>query len=763
LLLLLAVLLLLGLQPAALSAAGDGAAPPPVVDFGRIDAAQGWALTPCALVWSADAGATWRTLHPPGIDLAAPLAVDFADARRGLLVQMAAVPAGAVTVARTQDGGLTWETHTAPALARNDPAAHVASLHLQMLDAEQGWLLLRRVSSSNFSRGAIFLTRDGGLTWQRRTTPAGEPAVFRNAAQGWMIGADGVTLWATADGARSWQPVALPATQAPLRRVGLPLFAPEGGRALLPVIVAAPSGQERHWYASSDRGASWQPWAAPRSPGDAPAWLRLPAGDVTNAVFATATDGWALGSGRRLLRTHDGGQQWQTVALPACAPVAASVGATIPAPAPALDLVSVGEGAAFDICELPSPGELAAWRAASPYRIVNLYIGGSMRACANRSLHRELLAGLSEAGWRFIPTWVGPQAPCSDYRIKFDAGVTTAFAQGRQEAAQALATAQTLGLTTAEHPGTVIYYDLEAFDDSDATCVAAAQAFVRGWSTELRARGSLAGLYAAACWPGIGLYAQEAPPDAVWMAHWVRPGYDPAVTVWDVPCVANSLWVNQQRIRQYTGGHDETWGEVTLNIDANVANGPVADLTRSQPFTTTVVVEEPVLTPADDGDLCSTAWYRYTNPRGYPAFLTLNRRLGDPPPPIINQATWAPALPLAGVYRVEVYLSEHEAAPWVCPAALLEMDSGEARYSVEHATGTAVQVIDQMAARGGWVDLGVYSFPAATGARLTLSDATGEAQFTVTLSASAARFTLVPAAEAPPQLWLPLIARPPSP
>ena len=53
--------------------------------------------------------------------------------------------------------------------------------------------------------------------------------------------------------------------------------------------------------------------------------------------------------------------------------------------------------------------------------------------------------------------------------------------------------------------------------------------------------------------------------------------------------------MNQQRIRQYAGGHDETWGEVTLNIDANVAHGPVADLTRGQPFTTTVVVEEPVL------------------------------------------------------------------------------------------------------------------------------------------------------------------------
>lgn len=389
---------------------------------------------------------------------------------------------------------------------------------------------------------------------------------------------------------------------------------------------------------------------------------------------------------------------------------------------------------------------------------MNLYIGGTMRACPNRALNCELLDGLAAAGWRFIPTWVGPQAPCTDYRVKFSADVNAARAAGQTEAAQALAVAEALGLAAAER-GSVIYYDLEAFDASDAGCTAAAQAFVQGWSAAVRAGGSLAGLYTSACWPNLGLYAALEPPDAVWMAHWVRPAYDPAVTVWDVPCVANSLWVNQQRIRQYTGGHDETWGSVTLNIDANVADGPVADLTRGWPFTTTVVVEEPELTPADDGNLCRTAWYRYANPRGYPAFLTLNRRLGEPPPPIVNQAAWAPVLPVAGAYRVEVYLPEHEAVQWTCPDAVLELDSGEARYTVEHAAGTAVQVVNQMAARGGWVDLGVYSFAAETGARLTLSDATGEAQFTVTLSASAARFTLVPAADAPPQLWLPLIAR----
>lgn len=42
--------------------------------------------------------------------------------------------------------------------------------------------------------------------------------------------------------------------------------------------------------------------------------------------------------------------------------------------------------------------------------------------------------------------------------------------------------------------------------------------------------------------------------------------------------LSNSLWNNHQRIRQYTGGHNETWGGLTLNIDSDVSEGVVASL-----------------------------------------------------------------------------------------------------------------------------------------------------------------------------------------
>jgi hypothetical protein len=40
--------------------------------------------------------------------------------------------------------------------------------------------------------------------------------------------------------------------------------------------------------------------------------------------------------------------------------------------------------------------------------------------------------------------------------------------------------------------------------------------------------------------------------------------------------VPNTVWANHQRIRQYEGSHNETWGNLTLDIDSNVLDGVVA-------------------------------------------------------------------------------------------------------------------------------------------------------------------------------------------
>jgi hypothetical protein len=82
-----------------------------------------------------------------------------------------------------------------------------------------------------------------------------------------------------------------------------------------------------------------------------------------------------------------------------------------------LTMTYTGHG--FDAC----PGEplgagflsaMQVWSTNSPYRVWNLYMGGtSVASCG--TLTADILRQLTQQGWLFIPTWVGLQAPCHNY------------------------------------------------------------------------------------------------------------------------------------------------------------------------------------------------------------------------------------------------------------------------------------------------------------------------------------------------------------
>ncbi len=255
----------------------------------------------------------------------------------------------------------------------------------------------------------------------------------------------------------------------------------------------------------------------------------------------------------------------------------------------AIMIASVGMGAAsaenflgqgFDKCEIPTLSQMQNWITNSPYRAVNLYIGGSVRSCTNSALTASYVSQLSQQGWKFIPTWVGPQSAgwsgSSGSRISNDPA--TAYNEGINEANAAINVAINLGLALADGSGTIIYYDIENYDTTNTVYRNAAKSFISGWTAQLHARGSKAGVYGSSCGSGINDFASISNvPDAIWPANWFTPyQYRSDATVWDVACLSNGIWGNHQRIRQYAGGHSETWGGVTLNIDSNVIDGIVA-------------------------------------------------------------------------------------------------------------------------------------------------------------------------------------------
>ncbi len=233
----------------------------------------------------------------------------------------------------------------------------------------------------------------------------------------------------------------------------------------------------------------------------------------------------------------------------------------------------------LDKCSLPTISQMQTWWYDSPYWTINIYIGGISLACKDPKLGADWLAAVASQGWTFTLTWVGPQAPCTNFTHKMSANASTAKAQGRAEADAAAAMALDLGFSGDE----IIYYDLEGYSGSATTsCKAAVASFIQGWVERLHELGFKAGAYGGACSSFVAEWAMNpSPPDVVWMAHWYKSAYTPYAHVWNTPCIGNDIWPNHQRLKQYAGDHVETWGGVSFTIDTNVLDGEVTTFTTT--------------------------------------------------------------------------------------------------------------------------------------------------------------------------------------
>jgi hypothetical protein len=234
---------------------------------------------------------------------------------------------------------------------------------------------------------------------------------------------------------------------------------------------------------------------------------------------------------------------------------------------------AVFTGLGFDACTAPSSRSMAAWRS-SPYRSVGVYIGGVNRACSQPNLTASWVASQTEAGWYLIPTYVGLQAPTSACSSCAMLSASQATAQGTAEAVDAVEDAAAIGMG----PGSPIYNDMEAYTQT-SSATAATLAYLEAWTQKLHALGYISGVYSSSS-SGIEDLADQVGtgydlPDAIWVANW--NGLQNTVD----PVVPASAWAQHQRIHQYRGGHDETYGGVTINIDNNYVDGPTVGPTAT--------------------------------------------------------------------------------------------------------------------------------------------------------------------------------------
>lgn len=583
---------------------------PPSAANGRLLAAsfadleRGWVLysshdvgkaDTLALARTSSGGRLWRVidlrLFPTGgaeVNIEKAF-FNFISRNTGWLVLQSATSSNFVDgyLFKTDNGGLTWSRLDIPF---GEPVIFI--------NQDTGW-----TTGGPDGRG-FYRSMDGGVTWHpqyvlSQPQQAGVEARYQNPVfttdrKGFLplVTNSGsrasIQVYTSQDGGNSW----IPNGEQDIQSVDPSL--------VLPFSII---NEEKAVLVHPDTGNIYQ---VEHSAPDSLSLTSQPAlPSILQLDMASATTGWAIQvtgecknvengahtmkksctSAQDLLRTRDAGRSWETLSVPA-QPVDFSGLTILPVNPPDLarstpaqttlsqwNMAITTAGQGIDKCEIPTPDKLQAWIRHSPYDTINLYIGGSARSCSNLALTASYLSQLSQQGWKFIPTWVGPQASCYSRPIsRMSSDPLVARQQGIAEADAALEKAYSLGLTTAEKTGAVIYYDLENYDRTNYGCHSAAKAFVEGWSSQLRLRGNSAGVYSLG--PILNdFYALLEKPDVIWPAHWKTSDYDPEATVWDVYQLSNSFWDNHQRIRQYAGGHSETWGGISITVDSNVLDG----------------------------------------------------------------------------------------------------------------------------------------------------------------------------------------------
>ncbi len=236
-------------------------------------------------------------------------------------------------------------------------------------------------------------------------------------------------------------------------------------------------------------------------------------------------------------------------------------------------------GYGFDQCLAPTQKAMNRWLSYSPFLAVGIYISGNSRACRNQpNLTPTWISKQLRKGWRLLPITLGPQASCQprfpryddDPKINPKRGANGTYpkarAQGTAEATKTVEAAKALGIA----PGSTLWYDLEGFDSSKRDCRESALAFLSEWTDQLHRLGYVSGVYSSA---GSGIKMLDdarikrpkkfSLPDMIWIARW-----DMAANT-STTYISDDGWNPGRRVKQYQGGHDETWGGVRINIDRN--------------------------------------------------------------------------------------------------------------------------------------------------------------------------------------------------
>lgn len=291
---------------------------PGLVYIHMLDVSNGWAITGQNHILRTTDGANhWQDVTPSSIDPPqanyANLAYDFLSPSVAWVysfVRDANDTGGTTKYYRTTNGGQLWLS----SINHGDIPSQII-----FTNSSDGWMFSLLGVASGSSGADIFRTINGGVTWTKVASAsystAGQPGALpfdgnktgigaRDAMTAWVTGNDDnpsfVWLYVTRDGGQTWQHQTLPLLPAFSGQVvtNPPTFfnARDG---ILPVMLIGAGIDSGAAYVTHDGGATWQKTS----------FIEAAEYDFINANQGWATDASATG-GSTLYATSDGGQRW---------------------------------------------------------------------------------------------------------------------------------------------------------------------------------------------------------------------------------------------------------------------------------------------------------------------------------------------------------------------------------------------------------------------------------------------------------------------
>lgn len=249
-------------------------------------------------------------------------------------------------VLRTTDGGATWERRLTPA----GDSLEFRDVHA--FGADSAWIL----SAGSGNKSRIYRTTNGGGSWDLQFINADTAAFydclsFGSPAEGIAYGDashGGTNLLRTDDGGRSWRLLAPSAVPAPLPNEGA--FAASGlcvGHGDARTVYVATGAPGARLFRSRDTGRTWDVENTP--------FTRGIAAGLTGLSFVDGTRGIVVAADINRLRTDtsrsvvgitpDGGRTWEMRSRPPLPGALAGV-AWVPGVGPEV-AVAAGYGGAF--------------------------------------------------------------------------------------------------------------------------------------------------------------------------------------------------------------------------------------------------------------------------------------------------------------------------------------------------------------------------------------------------------------------------------